>query len=146
MANQSSFRSNTYHLVVEEFDKNNNLHINERLIGNYLKNEMRVNFYAFIKHDKDVDELGNNERVHFHIIIGLNTSYSKNTIICGFANGLSCNKDIISCRRIKSFCKSVQYLLHRNDKDKYQYDYLDIWTNDVNELNLSLYRNTSSIH
>jgi len=144
MANQNNYRSSTYHIVVEEFDKLNNKHITELDLNNYLKNEMRVAFYSFIKHDSDVDGEGNKERTHYHIVVALNTSYAKSTILNGFANGLSCNVDIVSARKVKSFVKSVQYLIHKNDKDKFQYDYLDIWTNDVNELNMCLYMSASS--
>lgn len=139
MANQSSYRSSTYHLVIEEYDKLNDRHITELDINNYLKDEMRVKFYAFIKHDNDVDE-----RTHYHIVVCLNTSYAKNTIINAFATALTCNVDIVHVRKIRSFVLSVQYLIHKNDKDKYQYEYLDIWTNDVNELNTCLYANFSS--
>lgn len=145
MASQSSgYRSSTYHLVIEEYDKLNNRHITERDLSKYLEDEMRIAFYSFIKHDSDVNEEGVSERVHYHIVIALNSAYAKSTIISAFANGLTCNVACISVRKNKSFVKSVQYLIHKNNKDKYQYDYLDIWTNDVNELNLCIYMNSSS--
>lgn len=145
MASQSSgYRSSTYHIVIEEYDKENDRHITERDLSKYLESEMRIAFYSFIKHDSDVNEEGAKERVHYHVIIVLNSGYAKSTIISAFANGLTCNIACVSVRKIKSFVKAVQYLLHKNNKDKFQYEYLDIWTNDVNELNLCLYENSSS--
>ena len=130
MANQNSYRSRTYHLVIEEYDKENDKHLTLEDLQKCCNEDLKIKFYAFIKHDKDVDV-----RVHYHIVLLLNQTYSKSTIIHSFASSLLCNVDIISCRKIKSFVGSINYLIHKGIEDKYQYNYFDIYTNDDNELN-----------
>lgn len=140
---ENSYRSKSWHIVLEEYDKLNDKHITEDDINNYLKDEMRFVFYAFIKHDSDVDSSNNKEHNHFHIIIICNTSYSKNTIISSFASGLFINRDIVSVRKMKNVVLSVQYLIHMNDKEKYQYDLMDVWSNDINELHSIIFESAS---
>lgn len=72
--------------------------------------------YAYIEHNKDKDENGNLKKSHTHLVLRTtnavwNTSLSKEL-------GIPINY-IEKCRDIK---KSLLYLIHYNDLDKYQYD------------------------
>ena len=127
-------KSSYFHLVIEKYDTLNNKVITEQELNNYLKNNEVITFYAFILHDKDINECGELVREHYHLIVCLKNPYSKTTLINDISSKLLINKVIVQSRLIKDFVKSVQYLLHKNDKEKYQYDLLDIWTNDTNEV------------
>ena len=130
MVNKSSY----FHLVLEEFDNLNDKHITELDVNNYLKDNECILFYAFILHDKDINESGEVERKHYHIVIVLRNPYSKMTIVNDISSKLMINRNCVGSRKIFDFVLMVQYLIHMNNKEKYQYDLLDIWTNNVNEL------------
>lgn len=137
-------KSSSFHLVIEEYDKLNNKHISDIQLNNYLKSNESIIFYAFVLHDNDVNESGEVERKHYHCVIKLNNPYSKTTIIKDIAKTLLINDYCIGSRKIRDFVLMVQYLIHKNDKDKYQYDLLDIWTSDTNEVMKILYDGVSS--
>jgi len=137
-------KSSQYHLVIEEYDKLNDKIITESILNDYLKDNESILFYAFIKHDNDIDIDGVVERNHYHLIIKFRNPYSKTTVINDIASKLLINKNIISCRKCLNFVLSVQYLVHQNDKDKYQYDLIDCWTNDSNEFMNCIINNVSS--
>lgn len=127
-------KSSYFHLVIERNDILNKKVISELDLNNYLKDNESIVFYAFIKHDKDIKESGELEREHYHLVLVLKNQYSKTTIINDIAQKLLINKNCIGSRKIRDFVLMVQYLIHQNDKEKYQYDLLDIWTNDTNEV------------
>lgn len=137
-------KSIQYHLVIEETDILNQKTITEVDLKNYLNDNESILFYAFIKHDSDFDEYGEKERNHYHLVLRLKNQYSKTTIINDIAQKLLINKNIISCRKCLNFVLSVQYLVHKNDKDKYQYDLMDCCTNDSNEFMNCIINNISS--
>lgn len=128
------YRSKSYHIVINTYDEFNKKPIDEIMLSNFLSKELRFDFYAFIKHCNDVDEEGNKKTPHYHLIVNCNQAYSKNTILNCIASGLECNRDIISVRKMRSLILSVQYLIHKNDKTKFQYSVLDIWSNDIEEV------------
>lgn len=137
--------NNKYCLIIEEYDKENNKHITELDICNYLRSkEDDFKYWAFIKHDSDVDVDGEVKREHYHIVVVLNDKLGKNSVMMGFVKELMINPSCVSIRKCLDVVKSVQYLIHQNDKDKYQYDLLDIWTNDVNEMMSILMNNVST--
>ena len=127
-------KSSYFHLVIEKNDTLNNKVISEIELNDYLKDNESIVFYAFVLHNKDVKESGEIEREHYHVVIVLKSPYSKTTIINDIAKCLMINKNCIGSRKIRDFVLMVQYLIHKNDKEKYQYDLLDIWTSDTNEV------------
>jgi len=137
-------KSNQFHLVIEEYDKLNDKHITESDIKDYLESNESIVFYCFILHDSDTKDDGTLVRKHYHIVVQLNNSYSKSTLVNDIVAKLFVNRAIVSSRKIKDFVLSVQYLIHKNDKDKYQYAIFDIWTNDTNEEFKILYESVSS--
>lgn len=82
--------------------------------------------YAYILHDKDVDENGSLKKPHIHFVAML---ASKQNIdrLCA-ALGIPSNY----CDVIRgSVVGSLRYLIHRDDPDKYQYDVSDVLANFV---------------
>lgn len=79
-------------------------------------NIIKANYsFASIVHDRDINEDGELKKVHMHVIIRLqntqeNSSLAKNL---GIREGLVCN--------ILSLKGSLEYLIHFNNPDKYQY-------------------------
>ena len=79
--------------------------------------------YAYIMHDKDVDEFGEIKKAHYHLILRWNDTKSINALSKEL--GLPVNR----ITKIKSFKSSIRYLTHIDYKEKYQYKYNDIVTN-----------------
>ena len=131
-------------LVIEKYDKENSKVITEHDLYAYFKsNEDIYKYWAFILHNLDTDDSGELKREHYHLVIVLDKQLSSKSIINDIVRYLMVNPTIISIRRYDDVVKGVQYLIHQNDKDKHQYDLLDIWTNDVNEM-LSIILNSVS--
>ena len=103
-------------------------------LKNYLINNEVIKFYAFILHDKDINENGELKTPHYHIIIYLTHSYAKNTVIMDFVKGMEINKCIVSCK-LGDIIESTIYITHIGQKNKYHYSTLDIETNDIHNLN-----------
>lgn len=72
--------------------------------------------YAMILHDKDFKEDGSPDKIHIHVVAKIATSACWNTSIC---------KDLglepIFSRPCSSINKALQYLIHFNNPEKYQY-------------------------
>lgn len=126
-------KTNVFHLVIEEYDKLNDKHISELHIDDYCRNNQAIRYYVFIKHDCDVNIDGVKERVHYHLVVVMKNSITKRTLYMDIARSLEINSNCISCRYVRNLVDSVRYLIHKNDKAKYQYGLLDLWSNDVDE-------------
>lgn len=74
------------------------------------------NKYAFIKHDKDILDNGELKKEHYHVVIQFTNYRWRNAI----ANELNITPNYLE--KIRNLEKSMQYLIHFNDSDKYQYD------------------------
>lgn len=81
--------------------------------------------YAYILHDKD-----NEEQPHYTICLDYKNARSFETLFYQFTGA-----NIKSC---SYWNRSIQYLIHINDKDKYQYDINEIVTNYSNDELMSL--------
>lgn len=123
-------KSKLFTLVVEEFDKANNKHISWKDIKSYLDKEDYVNYYAFILHNKDFDENGEQKRAHFHIVLETIRPYAKSSVLTDIVKELCCAREVVSVRAYDSCKLAVQYLVHKNDEDKAQYDILDVLSSD----------------
>lgn len=93
--------------------------------------ETYFKFYAFIEHDKDVDENGQLDGVHYHIVgdfkqsrVAFSTRLNEISQYFHFedSNGVEIDN-------YTSFEGCLQYLTHKNQKHKYQYDKSAIITN-----------------
>lgn len=78
--------------------------------------------WAFILHDRDVDENGVLKKPHYHWVGRATPRFL--SVVCNFM-GLPENDIEI----VKNFDNMVQYLIHLNDIDKFQYFPDDVETN-----------------
>lgn len=74
---------------------------------------------AYNIHDKDILENGQPKPKHIHIMIKCNQATTSTKI----AKTFGVPEQYVSKSIRGSFCKMVQYLTHKNDIKKYQYDY-----------------------
>jgi len=88
-------------------------------------------FVATIIHDKD--KLENNEikLIHAHVFIKTNTKSTCKQQLTQLAELLKCDQNQIQIQGTYNQYLQVQYLVHKNDLDKYQYPFTDIRTNDA---------------
>jgi hypothetical protein len=72
--------------------------------------------YAYILHDKDLDEDGKIKKSHWHVLIttGKNQKWSS-----ALAEDLKITENYI--RKVKNLDRALEYLIHLNDEDKHQY-------------------------
>lgn len=139
MSNQT-LKYKNFSLVLETYDNVNENEINETYLISWLN--VNCNFYAFILHDNDLNnETGELKRPHYHIYISLRVRNRFTWVINQLSATLSVSKNIISIEPTISELLTIQYLLHLNDKDKYQYPDFLIETNNREYLNELLYTN-----
>ena len=86
-------------------------------------------FWAYIRHDPD-DENGSD---HYHFYIHLQQPIS----ISNLSDKLDIPENMIEWVRVKT--KLIQYLIHKNNPEKKQYDPLEIITNNREWLNRFLF-------
>lgn len=136
--------STQFSLVIESEDTLNHKLITISDLKRWLlANESAVMYWSIVAHDKDHNEQGELIRTHYHMVIVLRTPKANKTVINDIAKFLLINKNCISCKVVTSFVKCVQYLIHYNDKDKYQYTVEDIDTSDRNDLLTTILESTS---
>ena len=89
--------------------------------------------YAFIMHDKDKDENGDTKFLHIHmalVMLKVNKDYKKlNTILNELAKEVEIDGQCIQIDEMTSFNGSVQYLIHKRDPQKAQYEESCVVTN-----------------
>ena len=110
---RNSLDSRTFSIILYETEEDINI----------LEIAKRSYNYAYILHDKDVDEFGEIKKAHYHLILRWNDTKSINAL----SKELSIPVNRIT--KIKSFKSSIRYLTHIDYKEKYQYEYNDIITN-----------------
>lgn len=126
-------KSSLFTCVIEEYDKANDYHYTEEDLRNYLEKEDYLAYWAFIKHDKDYNPNGEIERPHYHLVLVCNSSYTKDRILSELWKNLVKSREVISVRSYNDVYQAVQYLIHRNDTDKYQYSENDIVSSSAGE-------------
>lgn len=89
-------------------------------IKEVLKNIKAYKFYAYIIHDKDLQESGEVKKKHFHVIIKLDNA----TTIKALAKKIGIPENFIQHARNER--AMVRYLIHFDDDDKYQYQLSEI--------------------
>lgn len=93
-------------------------------IEEILKSKKDVKEYAYIVHDKDVDENGELKKAHVHIAIRFhNGSDSKH-----IAQWFNIKEQYINKAK-GGFISLLKYLTHSNAKDKFQYDNSEVVAN-----------------
>ena len=87
-----------------------------------------------IMHDKDVNDVGETIRPHLHIVLTGLKRWRVKQLLNDLADSLDTNIENIQIEEVKNLTASVQYLIHKNDTNKYQYDWHKIETNDMDNL------------
>ncbi len=91
-------------------------------------------FYWAIYHDKDLEDNGSLKTPHVHLVLKSPVRKRKSTIINYLSQILKIPEEVISVRFSPDLLHSISYLTHLNELDKFQYDKLDIKTNDFTTL------------
>ena len=104
-------------------------------IGDFLGSLSKYGFlYYAIVHDKDIDLQGSLIRSHLHLVLVSSKTLRVKQIIGIIADDFKTNDENIQVQEVVSLAGSIQYLLHMNNKEKYQYDKSCILTNDNDNL------------
>lgn len=93
--------------------------------------------YAYIVHDKDVDDNGNPKEPHVHVMIECRTSQKLDTIASWFNDKPERIQKGTGGNSKYKYQNMIAYLIHDTDtsKDKYQYPVSDVVSNfDVNSM------------
>lgn len=107
----------------------------------------RFNLFAFILHDKDLLDDNSPKTNHIHLIgIYKNNRQRLSTILNDLSVHLSISEMAISIDKMNDINGSMQYLLHRNNPQKYQYDIGAIMSNlQIEELNTYMQRESNTL-
>ena len=92
-------------------------------------------FTASIIHDKDSLQDGTLKTVHLHVYLQT-ASITKNKLLDMLTSLIQCEREQISVDPSNNEVLLVQYLTHKNQPLKHQYDFKDIVTNDTSKLNV----------
>lgn len=79
--------------------------------------------YAYIKHDKDVNEDGTPKETHYHILI----TFEREKSLAWIRKHIASDQNTLS-QPIKSIGEAFEYLWHKNDKSKAQYEKAEVIT------------------
>lgn len=129
MIQMSSLRKR-FNVVISDLSLCNSIDNREQLCS--LLNELSVSgivFYAIV-HDKDSKSTGELKRKHLHIVISFNERKRAKQLLNLLCELFLTNTENIQISDCISYAGSVQYLTHKNDESKYQYQYSEIITND----------------
>lgn len=100
----------------------------------YLDNDLHMNFlydiikkydYAYILHDKDLNEDKTDKKPHFHLLLFFNNARYINSIFKEFNLD---NNNLIEFAK-KDKVHTIRYLIHCDNNEKFQYSIEDIHTN-----------------
>lgn len=92
------------------------------------------NFYRII-HDRDITETGELKRPHIHLVVELKSRVRFTTMLSRLSYYCKIAENCISLQDIKNISKIVQYLTHKNNSDKYQYNDSEVDTNNWERYN-----------
>lgn len=90
--------------------------------------------YYLILHDKDYDSNGDLIRPHLHLVLSGIKRWRVKQLLNVLSDVLICRLENIQISEVQNLTASIQYLIHKNDSDKFQYSYESIKTNDNDNL------------
>ena len=124
-------------LLVINTDTNKKAPNDYESLKGYLSVITNSNYFSFVSsiiHDKDILENGENKRIHSHSFIELHEKTTKKALLDTLSNMLDINITCLSLEPTNNDFLGIQYLTHKNDTSKHQYDYDLIITNDIDKL------------
>ena len=105
----------------------------------FMVGQFDLKYVAVIKHDRDEDEYHNAKTTHYHVVLCLNSRYRVGTILEKIKDSIiGINENQIQIDKCSSVSAQSRYLIHLDDRDKYQYDESDVVTNNREQLNYYL--------
>lgn len=114
------------------------------LLREYLGKESSA--YGCILHDKDVNDDGSLKTPHIHLVAEMNSSKRLSTWLNALSTATGVGVLAISVERFTSFEGVFQYLIHKNEVEKFHYKKEDILTNiDADEVDRYLSATASGI-
>lgn len=110
--------------------------------------DANCSLWAYITHDKDKHDDGCDKGLHTHVKCILNEKDIRlSTTLNNISQFLKIEKDAFTIEKMESIEGSLQYLIHKNNKEKAQYDIDDIKTNMTHsELSCYIYADTTTIN
>lgn len=110
-----------------------NIVIGADYVKNYEKKIIKLSQlgcnFATILHDCDIDINGVLKNKHYHLVVQLDDRIRAKTFLNRLCDILKCDSVNIQIEECFNFIKSIQYLIHKNDNDKYRYNEHDIISN-----------------
>lgn len=88
------------------------------------KKDSRTKEIVYIKHDKDIDKNGKLKKEHYHLIFNFSRGPITLRTVKITILGLDENRYVKVLS--KSWQKNLQYLIHKNNNDKYKYNLDDV--------------------
>lgn len=82
--------------------------------------------YAFIVHEKDINLEGFVEGIHYHIVITLYKATRLSTTLTSICDYLEITPFGVEIDKTNNLEGSLQYLIHKNDKQKTQHDISEV--------------------
>jgi len=99
-----------------------------------LNNSTIYPFIASIIHDRDIKPTGELKTIHAHCFIDTPTKPTKKELLDTLSELLNVDRNLITIEATNNEFLQVQYLIHKNDQMKAQYEASEIITNNENEL------------
>lgn len=88
--------------------------------------EINCDKYAFIKHENDINLNGDVEGVHYHLVITLFKQTRLSTTLTSISEWLEISPFGIEIDKTSNLEGSIQYLIHKNDKQKTPHDISEV--------------------
>ena len=112
--------------------------LSEDKIQEVLSNTPCIIKYAYILHDKDVNEDGTLKAPHWHIMLKFNDTQDSMYICKWFG----IEEQYVIKSRTGRFDSMLCYLIHANSQDKYQYSCKEVYSNFNYESVIEKYKNS----
>lgn len=116
-------------IVLQKQDYKQNIELDKPYVLEHL-NALSIPYYAFILHDR-FSVVEENEKEHFHIVLGYEKVFDKSTILNMLTVGLGVSSECISIDKCGSIKSQVRYLIHQDQPEKYQFESSEITTNNI---------------
>jgi len=97
----------------------------EEYVSDICKNWSVIKDYAYIKHDRDLNEDGTTVESHIHLMLRFNCAVPTSAIL----KKLEGVCEVQHLQRMKSWNAAMAYLCHDNKPEKYQYDHCNVVSN-----------------
>ena len=91
------------------------------------------NFYIVL-HDKDTAEDGTPKTPHYHVVIKSSVARQLKTVMKETCSALKIPEELVSIAPVNDLQQNLRYLVHADDKNKYQYKWENVWSNDFRTL------------